>query len=190
MKPPALANWLLTRLVPAPHLETIAGDLDEQFAKGRSGFWYWRQALNTILVHGVQDLRSSKVMANLAVVVGWLSLFALQVIVNSTMLLEWSRQSAFVGLALTALGGMNSGFVIVRLWRRFSMVLPFLFSMWLLSLVWSGFVIVGAVGVRIQRPTDLAIGIAVMFVLVPIGIVLGGVTAAPGRHDMQTRESR
>ena len=189
MKRPALANWLLTRLVSPSQSEAIAGDLDEQFASGRSVFWYWRQALSTIVVHGVQDLRRSKLMAILAVMVGWLSVAAFYGIVNSTMLLEWSRQSGFVGLALTALSGVISGFVIVRLWQRFSMVLPFVMSMWVLTLVWSGFVIAGAVGVRIQQPADLAIAIAVQFVLMPMAVLLGGVTATSG-GVMKLRRSR
>jgi hypothetical protein len=184
MKVPALAKWLLVRLVPSAQSDTIAGDLDEQFASGRSRFWYWRQALNTVLVQGLGEIRSSKLMTVLAVLVGWLSIFAFHaIVVNQTMLLQWSRQSGLVGLTITYLSAVIAGYTVVRLGRRFSMVLPFVISIWLLSLVWVGFTIAGVTEVRIQQPRDLAIAVAVQFFLMPIGILLGGVTATPrGRH--------
>jgi len=47
------------------------GDLDEQFARGRSSSWYWRQVLSAILVGAAADLRDHKLLAVRAVVVGW-----------------------------------------------------------------------------------------------------------------------
>jgi len=47
-KPPRLANLLLERLRYFERNEALAGDLQEEFASGRSGRWYWRQALQVI----------------------------------------------------------------------------------------------------------------------------------------------
>lgn len=49
--PPALAVRLLRACLSTSAFEVIAGDLDEDFARGRSAAWYWRQALRSILAY-------------------------------------------------------------------------------------------------------------------------------------------
>ena len=48
-KAPALATWLLERLVPVEK-DAIAGDLVEEFRNGRSRAWFWRQAITVIFL--------------------------------------------------------------------------------------------------------------------------------------------
>jgi hypothetical protein len=48
--PPQLATWLLESLGSGVRAEELIGDLTEQFADGRSRFWYWRQAIGAIAV--------------------------------------------------------------------------------------------------------------------------------------------
>jgi uncharacterized protein involved in exopolysaccharide biosynthesis len=48
--PPRFADWLLQRLTSGPRQQSIIGDLHEQYGRGRSLFWYWRQTITTILV--------------------------------------------------------------------------------------------------------------------------------------------
>ena len=56
-RPPAVANWLVTRFVGGPMRESLIGDIDEQFARGRSASWYWRQVPAAILSGLKADLR-------------------------------------------------------------------------------------------------------------------------------------
>jgi hypothetical protein len=49
-KPPKLATWLLERLTSGYHTDPLAGDLIEEYGRGRSCAWYWRQVLIAILV--------------------------------------------------------------------------------------------------------------------------------------------
>jgi uncharacterized protein involved in exopolysaccharide biosynthesis len=49
-RPPHFADWLLQRLTSGPRQQSIIGDLHEQYGRGRSVFWYWRQTITTILV--------------------------------------------------------------------------------------------------------------------------------------------
>ena len=49
-RPPRLADWLLQRFAEGPRHQSIVGDLHEQYARGRSVAWYWRQTITTILV--------------------------------------------------------------------------------------------------------------------------------------------
>jgi hypothetical protein len=46
--PPAIALWLLGRLVGGPSREALLGDLVEQHARGRSNAWFWKEALAAI----------------------------------------------------------------------------------------------------------------------------------------------
>jgi hypothetical protein len=50
LKPPKLATWLLERLTSGYHNDPLAGDLIEEYGRGRSRVWYWRQVLIAILV--------------------------------------------------------------------------------------------------------------------------------------------
>jgi hypothetical protein len=47
--PPKLAMYLLDRFGSPCHRESLAGDLIEQFQKGRSTNWVWREVLFSIL---------------------------------------------------------------------------------------------------------------------------------------------
>ena len=47
-QPPALATWFLKRA--ARGNEALVGDLLEEYRRGRSAVWYWRQVLTTVVV--------------------------------------------------------------------------------------------------------------------------------------------
>jgi hypothetical protein len=49
----------------------MVGDLVERYRTGRSSAWYWRQTLAAILLGVASDLRSHKLLATRALVVGW-----------------------------------------------------------------------------------------------------------------------
>lgn len=46
--PPALANWLLSRLFDAYRRDGLIGDLEEEYRRGRSRAWYWREVLTAV----------------------------------------------------------------------------------------------------------------------------------------------
>jgi hypothetical protein len=48
-KPPNVAMYLLSRFGSPYHGESLAGDLIEQFQKGRPARWVWREVLCAIL---------------------------------------------------------------------------------------------------------------------------------------------
>src|ERR1019366_6209928 len=56
-EPPPLATWMLEHCTPADRDEALAGDLLEGFRSGRSGAWYWRQALTACAVSWCENLR-------------------------------------------------------------------------------------------------------------------------------------
>ena len=44
-RPPRIATWLLQNFGCGPNQAAVIGDLEEQYRKGRSRTWYWRQVL-------------------------------------------------------------------------------------------------------------------------------------------------
>jgi hypothetical protein len=62
-RPPALATWLMTKLLVAGPRESMVGDLMEQYERGRSSAWYWRQALGAIVAAFVAEIRRHKMIA-------------------------------------------------------------------------------------------------------------------------------
>jgi len=55
--PPRLADWLLFRLISGRRKQSIIGDLHEQYRRGRSFGWYWRQTITTILLDSLMKRR-------------------------------------------------------------------------------------------------------------------------------------
>jgi hypothetical protein len=83
--PPRAASWLLAHLLPGPRFEPLLGDLDEQFAEGRSRLWYWRQALGAMAIHVAGVIRTHGPSFAGAIVAGC----------ALTWLLEWCCTLAF-----------------------------------------------------------------------------------------------
>jgi hypothetical protein len=50
--------------------KSLVGDLEEQYAEGRSRFWYWRQTVATIAVGTLTAFRNDKLLAIRAVLGG------------------------------------------------------------------------------------------------------------------------
>ncbi len=73
--PPRLASLLLDWL--APGNEALRGDLDEEFAAGRGGAWYWRQVIAAIAVEGPLAVRARAVARFESVVTGLITLLLL-----------------------------------------------------------------------------------------------------------------
>jgi len=61
--PPELANWLMTRFVPGENRESMIGDLIEQYQRGRSSAWYWRQTIGAIAISFAAEMWQHKLLA-------------------------------------------------------------------------------------------------------------------------------
>jgi hypothetical protein len=57
--PPKLAIYLLNRFGSPYRLDSLAGDLIEQFRSGRSKRWFWRQILSAILAARMRTIEST-----------------------------------------------------------------------------------------------------------------------------------
>src|SRR5262249_12657046 len=74
-EPSRLATWLLQRFGSSPNNDSIIGDLNEQYRRGRSPFWYWRQVFVAIVVGTVSDVGRNKFLAARALLTGWSLVF-------------------------------------------------------------------------------------------------------------------
>jgi hypothetical protein len=54
---------LLNRLASGPRRHSLHGDLHEQYDRGRSSWWYWRQTLRTLAASIAWDLRRHPLFA-------------------------------------------------------------------------------------------------------------------------------
>src|SRR5262249_41221174 len=69
--PPTVATWLLRRLAPPHRRESLIGDLIEQYERGRSSAWYWRQAIVAIGAGFVEEIRDHPLLLARALLLGW-----------------------------------------------------------------------------------------------------------------------
>ena len=130
--PPRLASCLLRRLVGGPTRESLIGDIDQQFARGRTSSWYWRQVLLAILVDVARGFRHHKPLAirsvilTLAVVIAWVECtWMLYLWVDDKWVNAWANRSAILfefwvpfggGLCLVwCVGSAISGWMNARL---------------------------------------------------------------------------
>lgn len=130
-RPPALATLLLDRL--GPRDESLAGDLHEEYAAGRSRRWFWRQALGAVACEAVAEVRRSPVRSGRSIAAGWAvaaAVFLLGDSIADTLALligNWHRQTAYVddvwwpfyiGAFVVTYGGFGLSAVVVARMNR------------------------------------------------------------------------
>jgi hypothetical protein len=60
IEPPRLPTWMLEHLKGGGSHEALAGDLIQEFHRGRSVVWYWRQVLAVILIGWLTSIRDHR----------------------------------------------------------------------------------------------------------------------------------
>jgi hypothetical protein len=71
--PPRVATWLLKRFGPEYQRDSLLGDLFEEYQRGRSRAWYWRQAGAALLPKVAPGL-VLRVLIEIAVIFGGIAL--------------------------------------------------------------------------------------------------------------------
>jgi hypothetical protein len=87
--PPVLATWVLKSLGCGPNNECLIGDLVEQYRRGRSGGWYWRQVLIAVVMSFGKEIRSHYVLAVRAIAIGWSVAHLLGYVLRNLLGNEW-----------------------------------------------------------------------------------------------------
>jgi hypothetical protein len=181
-KPPALATWLLEHAWFSTTDGVIAGDLLEEFNRGRSAAWYWRQVLVAIVVGCASEVGHHRGLAARAILITWaanysilmlghegaIELFRHRLVAYHPHLAHW---------AICFLGGLASGLMVALLHRghRTAMLLVGAAALpgWALT------AILFQTG-SLQRQLPQIAGAAVVYYLVAlIGFAVGGSLSSP-----------
>jgi hypothetical protein len=120
-KPPALATWLLEH-ARFSTTDVIAGDLLEEFNRGRSAAWYWRQALVAIVVGCASEVRHHRVLAARAILITWAAncgalILGREVMIELSMRHFLAYNPHLAMWAICFLGGLASGLIVALLHR-------------------------------------------------------------------------
>ena len=198
-QPPAGATWLLERLNFGHRNDALIGDLVEQYGNGRSGAWYWRQALTAITVAFCQEIRAHKLLAVRAVATGWAVLYVYQVFVSAwlngiltslwqilPLAFQYRVPYEFVWWIIWLSVWAASGWIVARLHRGHQTAMVLLFSasvlLWKLRMLpLTCTLVLDALGdSRLLR--YLASQLA-HIILPPLSTVVGGLFGVPPESD-------
>lgn len=97
--PPRLAAWLLHHHVRGYRADSLAGDLTEEYARGRGDAWYWGQVVRAVTTSYHRALRVHGLRLLVALAAGWCTIIA------GLVTLGWVW--AFVQRGLGALSGVS-----------------------------------------------------------------------------------
>lgn len=124
-KPPTLATWLLEHARFSTTDGVIAGDLLEEFHRGRSAAWYWRQVLMAIVVGCASEAGHHRVLAIRAILTTWAANYG-AILLGRRVLYELFGNRRLPGLtiqlalwAVCFLGATTSGLIVALLHRRY-----------------------------------------------------------------------
>jgi hypothetical protein len=197
MRPPALASWLLRRLVAD---DVIAGDLLEQYRVGRSRRWYWQQVVVAIVIRIRSDIGGHKLMMLRGLLVGWTFyvLFSYPVIwlgraVNHEIarVLPSSALWRFFGTVLPSdflvwVACVASGWIVARLHPAHAAAGVFVYATSVLIFEYA-VIVTGLLQHESPEPIPLwAMSIGVFLAVIrPLSILIGGVLAAGERRALE-----
>jgi hypothetical protein len=145
-RPPVVATWVLTHF--GNRNEVLAGDLIEEYRRGRTVGWYWRQVLMAILVGCGDEIRTHKLLTVRALITGWAVLILSSYLINFPLYKLYSRALGNLGLSpprfwfwwwhyytypvvlVPCIGGFLSGWLVARFHRthRVAMVSIYVIS--------------------------------------------------------------
>jgi len=210
VQPPRFATWLLMRLGSAGTNQSLIGDLVEQFAKGRSASWYWRQTVNAMFTVATQDVREHNLLALRAVGIGITSMWmfwalasiplrVIWVLSNGglyvgghwiTLDYSWMHYRGYLALLLIVVGSAGSGWIVARLHRdhQTAMVLAFLAAL-VLAAAAQLVIQVRLVGWPVRPMIHSAPTLIVLFIVTPISVLVGGLWTDYGTRTTGARQN-
>lgn len=143
-EPPAAATWLLVHFGCGPTIESLTGDLIEEYRSGRSTGWYWRQVLAGVATSSSEEIYRHRLLLCRAILTGWVGLFVFGWLLGDPIF-EWLDALAaarpmmpriYSPMLIGSVGYMFSAWLVSRFHRaqRGPLVLAFLACVLLLQL--------------------------------------------------------
>jgi hypothetical protein len=148
-QPPIVATWVLTHFGNCN--EVLAGDLVEEYRRGRTVAWYWRQVIVAILVGCSDEIRTHKLLTVRALITGWAALIlsnylsvplyrlysrAIMALGLGPLTLWWRHYYTYPVMFVPCIGGFLCGWLVAHFHRthRVAMV-----NMYVISVLLVGF---------------------------------------------------
>jgi hypothetical protein len=163
IEPPKAARWFLNHFGCSTDNNAIVGDLDERYRRGRTGIWYWRQALIAILASMANEIRNHRLLTLRAVAIGWTALLLFIVLVPVILGGINAVVAAIVESRLTSgstgLGELSRYFHIQENFFRFHVPWKLSLAMFT-AILCAGFASAGWIVARLHRPHRRAMVLA------------------------------
>ena len=182
--PPSLATKLLESLVPQRTSEALLGDLIEQYQGGRSRTWYWQQVILALVISAGREVRTRKLQAVSAVVIGYLTGASLCYFTTSlagAIRGTATRGAYLVFLPLAFFSAAASGWIVRRSHPR-AMVLVCAVSA-SSRVSWHSRCVPGFPSLIGCPLRILSFFVAVDFIIAPLGVLAGGLWGSSGAND-------
>jgi len=141
-QPPIVATWVLAHF--GCGNEALAGDLVEEYRGGRSVLWYWRQVLMAVLVGCGKEIRTHKLLAARAVIIGWAASILSVYLIDGPLYrlyfralglaggLWWQHYYTYPLVLIPCIGGFLSGWVVARFHRTHRVAMVFTYVVFVL----------------------------------------------------------
>jgi hypothetical protein len=210
--PPALANALLTRLVPVD--DPIAGDIHEEWSSGQSAAWFWRQTIAAVGYAAWRESRRAPGRTAAAILTGWSVLFVVFRLGDliapaiAGAIWNWDNRTGYandwwwpfwIAAAVVSYGGYGlSAWVVARLYRGHAAVLISYVALNFLLLLAAGIVlnVLTRLGpVPLPHTLFYATSLTLPYhgysglVLAPMTMLLCGTAAVPRTSPLAPRAS-
>jgi hypothetical protein len=203
-QPPIVATWLLQHFRSGRRNDSLTGDLIEEYRRGRSRAWYWRQVLMAIVISFSAEIWHHKLLTTRAVVAGWTSLLLLSGLVRLSPPLSkedgellslvipfgwWYYHWGYWGWLTLCLVSGGSGLMVARLHRthQTAAVIAYAISWWLYYLPGFCRLVMDALGNPRYVPS--LVSVLMFMLLIPISILLAGLWSVPGESDLLAPKS-
>lgn len=202
-QPPAAPTWLLNHFDCGPRNDALIGDLLEEYARGRSRAWYWRQVLAAIAVNFGRALYEHPVLALRALAIAWTMFLLTRRIPTLGLLVRLLRPAGhpfsftllmvawFVGVVLSDAVLLAIGWIVARLHRPHRTVMVLLVALSILAYgltdtPWICTLFLDSFGNARYFPYFAIVAFGI--VSAPISVWIGGSLGARREHDSGSQD--
>lgn len=140
-RPPALATWWLEHVRFGVTNDFLIGDLVEEYGRGRSTSWYWKQVVAAFVVNFVREVRTQPLLAARTVASVWSVWYLYGFVFRSSLqklTIPLPPTIGFMWLLAGCGAWAGAGWIVARLHREHetAMVLLFATAVLLWKLPW------------------------------------------------------
>jgi hypothetical protein len=188
-QPPALATWWLEHLRFGVRNDFLIGDLVEEYGRGRSRAWYWKQVVAAFVLNFGREVRTHPLLAARAAASVW-SVWYLYGFVFSSSLhkltIPLPPAIGFMWLLFGCGAWAGAGWIVARIHgeHKTTMVLVFAISVLFWKLPWFYHVLIDTL--RNVRYGPYLLNDFLDLVLTSVSILLGGFSNSFPRNAAPT----